>query len=90
VPDARIWGFPPFRAGCAIPLPLAGRNRGFRLAFPGSVISSRELFDLAGQLEPVFRRTVDLGLLSTRNLVYCKEVIAGARQALVFLMGFQG
>ncbi len=30
-------------------------------------------------LAPVFQRPVDVGLLSTGNLVYCKEVIAGGR-----------
>ncbi len=42
----------------------------------GCVISPQERLSLAADLEDVAGRTVDLGMLSTANLVYAKEAVA--------------
>jgi len=42
----------------------------------GGVISSGERLSLAADLEDVAGRTVDVGVLSTANLVYAKEAVA--------------
>jgi len=42
----------------------------------GCVISPQERLSLAADLEDVAGRTVDLGILSTANLVYAKEAVA--------------
>lgn len=45
------------------------------MPMPGTVISSVERAGIANALSYRLRRTVDLGELSTRNLVYANEVL---------------
>lgn len=45
------------------------------LLVPGKTLSLLERLNCASRMESILGRTVDLGLLSTRNLVYAKEVI---------------
>ncbi len=45
------------------------------LPMPRTKISLMDRLSLAGELELILRRPVDLGVLSTSNLIYVKEVI---------------
>lgn len=45
------------------------------LLAPGSALSSAELVSLSVQLTETLGRPVDLGLLSTRNLVYLRQAV---------------
>jgi len=45
----------------------------------GCVITPQERLSLAADLEDIAGRTVDLGVLSTSNLVYAKEAVAHGR-----------
>ncbi|MFM8656467.1 MAG: type VII toxin-antitoxin system MntA family adenylyltransferase antitoxin, partial [Chthoniobacterales bacterium] len=45
----------------------------------GCVITPQERLSLAADLEDIAGRTVDLGVLSTANLVYAKEAVAHGR-----------
>ena len=45
------------------------------LLAPGESLSSTELVDLSVQLEETLGRSVDLGLLSTRNLIYLRQAV---------------
>jgi len=49
------------------------------LPTPRTHISTQARLMLAGELELLFGRTVDLGILSTNNLIYAKEVIEHGR-----------
>ncbi len=42
---------------------------------PGTVLSLKTRLELAGELESALGKNVDLGELSSRNLIYIKEVI---------------
>lgn len=45
------------------------------LPFPRAVLSTAGRLTLAGDLDVLLGRTVDIGVLSTGNLIYAKEVI---------------
>ena len=47
---------------------------------PGKFLPLKTRLDFAGELESVLGKTVDLGELSTRNLIYTKEVIENGRE----------
>lgn len=49
------------------------------LACPGVTIPAVARFEAAGELAAVFHRPVDLGTLSTRNLVYARAAILHGR-----------
>ena len=50
------------------------------LAEPGQHISLQTRLEYAGELESVFHRPVDIGELSTHNLIYAKEVAVSGQQ----------
>ncbi|MFZ4484007.1 MAG: type VII toxin-antitoxin system MntA family adenylyltransferase antitoxin [Chthoniobacterales bacterium] len=45
----------------------------------GAVFPAQDRLDLAARLENIFAREVDVGVLSTSNLVYAKEAVVGGR-----------
>ena len=47
---------------------------------PGRSIPLQTRLELAGELESVFQRPVDIGELTTRNLIYAKEVISAGQE----------
>lgn len=49
------------------------------LLFPGQSSAPAERLKLAAELEAIFGRTVDLGLLSSANVVYAREVFGHGR-----------
>ncbi len=50
------------------------------LPLPRVKIAVKDRIALAGELESLLGRTIDLGILSTNNLVYVKEVIEYGQQ----------
>lgn len=50
------------------------------LPSPGKSIPLRTRLELAGELEIIFGRPVDLGELTIHNLIYAKEVISTGQQ----------
>jgi predicted nucleotidyltransferase len=50
------------------------------LAEPGQHLSLHSRLTCAAELESLFHRPVDIGELSTRNLVYAKEVAVSGQQ----------
>ena len=47
---------------------------------PGKTFPMKARLDCAASIESVLHRTVDLGLLSTNNLIYAKEVIEHGKE----------
>jgi predicted nucleotidyltransferase len=50
------------------------------LPMPGTRIPLKARLECAAALENIFHRPVDIGELSTRNLIYSKEVIAASQE----------
>jgi len=49
------------------------------LLVPGQHLTTLERLELSADLEIVLGRSVDIGILSTNNVVYAKEVAAGGQ-----------
>jgi predicted nucleotidyltransferase len=50
------------------------------LPMPGNLLKPLERLALSSELESILHRPVDLGILSIRNLVFCKEVICKGKR----------